>query len=62
MRNIVQRIFDNQAGSSTRASLRAAGDQARDAKHWAGAAEAYRNYLFESPRDAAIWTQYAYQI
>ncbi|WP_284948087.1 glycosyltransferase family 4 protein [Acidisoma cladoniae] len=41
-------------------SLRSKGDAARDARDWAGAEKAYRDFLSSKPDDAAIWVQYGH--
>ena len=41
----------------TSVNLRAAGDQARDARRWGEAAKLYRAYLLENPKDFDIWVQ-----
>lgn len=38
-------------------NFRAAGDKARDARQWSGAAKLYRLYLVAKPGDAEIWVQ-----
>ena len=38
-------------------ALRAIGDQARDAKNWQAASDAYQGYLEAHPDDADIWVQ-----
>ena len=48
--------------TSASATLKAAGDKARDAKDWAAASEAYEKYLRLSPDDAGIWVQYAHTL
>jgi tetratricopeptide (TPR) repeat protein len=44
-------------GAASADDLRIAGDKARDARNWSGAAAAYKSYLAERPDDAPIWVQ-----
>jgi len=47
---------------SAAASLKATGDQARDAKDWQAASTAYQKYLETFPDDAGIWVQYGHAL
>ncbi len=47
---------------SAAASLKATGDQARDAKDWQAASTAYQQYLEVFPDNAGIWVQYGHAL
>ena len=38
------------------------GNEARDAKDWPAASEAYKRFLDEKPEEAGIWVQYAHAL
>ncbi|MET0359718.1 MAG: glycosyltransferase [Pararhizobium sp.] len=51
------------AGISSKAiAARRRGDAAREARRWEEAARAYREYLDEQPRHAALWVQFGHML
>ncbi len=55
-------LLNKSKGMPTDNQLRNQGDEARDARNWAGATDAYQRYLEAVPGDGGIWVQYGHSL
>jgi glycosyltransferase involved in cell wall biosynthesis len=60
IKRVVQLRLSGVSAKATAARRR--GDAARDARRWVTAAQAYREYLDQQPKHAALWVQLAHML